>query len=237
MKDKIQSARFEGKAFRRLAGNAVLLLLAIPLLGQQQQAPREPNSYSFEKEAALGSGLADEYRRRVPSVDDSDLLAYVSRIAARLNEFAQEPSPFTIEISGDTDPRLETVGLPGGHLFVPLRLLASAPNEGALANSIAHSIAHIGTTRQVAREGTRGQRVNPAAGQFTFMGGWEYSHAAAPAMVPIGFRKIQAELETEAVRLSAEWMTQSGLADGSFQTAEFEKVRERARALVRATRK
>ena len=64
-----------------------------------------------------------------------------------------------------------------------------------------------------------------------------YGHADAPTMVPLGFQKFQEELETEAVRLSAEWMKQAGFADGIFETGEFERIRERARALVLAAPK
>src|SRR5688572_24073599 len=64
----------------RLIGNPVLLVFTIPLLGQQQQPSPAANFYSLEKEAVLGSALADDYRRRVPSVHDVDLRAYVSKV-------------------------------------------------------------------------------------------------------------------------------------------------------------
>src|SRR4051794_25908159 len=102
----------------RLIGIAVLLLFRIPALGQQQQqALSGVNFYSLEKEAGLGRAVADDFRRRVPSVDDTDLYAYITKIVARLNELAQSPFPITIEISGDTEFKPDTVGLPGGYLF------------------------------------------------------------------------------------------------------------------------
>jgi len=213
----------------RLIGIPVLLLFTIPALGQQQKPSRGVNFYSLEKEASLGRVLADDYRRRVPSVDDVDLRAYVSKVAARLNEFAQNPFPLTIEISGGTE--FETVGLSGGYLFVPLRLLASAPDESELARPVAHAIAHI-ATRQATRQATRGQLANLAAVPLIFIGGWEHGHVDASTMVSLGFRKFQEEHETEAVRLSAEWTKLSGFADGTFETGEFVTTRERARALV-----
>ena len=78
------------------------------------QPSRGVNFYSLEKEPAIGKALADDYRRRTPSVDDPDLLAYVSALAARLNEFARSPFPLTIAISTSTSSDLDAVGLPGG---------------------------------------------------------------------------------------------------------------------------
>src|SRR5438034_1118877 len=107
----------EASSNMRLIGIPVLLLFTVAGLGQQQQHPSSGvNFYSLEKEAALGRALADDFRRRVPSVDDADLRAYVAKVVARLNELAQSPFPITIEISGSTDFKPDTVGLPGGYL-------------------------------------------------------------------------------------------------------------------------
>ena len=55
----------------QLLGIPVLVLFAIPTLGQQQQQPsRGGGFYSLEKEAALGTILARDFRRKVPSIDD-----------------------------------------------------------------------------------------------------------------------------------------------------------------------
>jgi hypothetical protein len=114
----------------RLIDIPVLLLFTILALGQQQQQPSSGvNLYLLEKEAALGKALAADFRRRAPSVDDADLRAYITKVVARLNELAQSPFPITVEISGGTDLKPDTVGLPGGYLFVPIRLLASAQDE------------------------------------------------------------------------------------------------------------
>ena len=109
----------------QLTAILTFLLLTVPLIGQQETS-RSANFYSLEKEAALGNSYAEDFRRQTPSVDDATLRAYVSNVAARLNEFAHSPFPLIIEISGGADSKLEAVGLPGGHLFVSLRLLAGA---------------------------------------------------------------------------------------------------------------
>src|SRR5579862_4761721 len=213
----------------RLVGIPVLLLLTISALGQQQQQPSSgANFYSLEKEAALGKALADDFRRRVPSVDDANLRAYVTKVAARLNELVQSPFPIMVEISGATDFKPDTVGLPGGYLFVPLRLLASAQEEAELARPVAHAMAHI-ATRQATRQATQGQMVNLATVPLIFMGGWAHDDGT---QIPMGFRKLQEEHEAQADRLAAEWVKRSGFADGTFGTGEFGTMRDRARALA-----
>lgn len=214
----------------RLTGISALLLLTLPSMGQQQPS-RGVNFYSFEKEAALGRALADDFRRRAPSVDDADLLAYVTRVAARLNEFAQSHFPLTIEISNATDSKRDTAGLPGGYVFVPLRLLASAEDEAEVARPVAHAIAHI-ATGQATRMATRGLIVNLATVPLIFMGGLAHDHAGA-LLIPVGLRKFQEEDEAQAERLGGEWMARSGLADSTFVTGEFAAMRERARAIAR----
>lgn len=203
------------------------LLLSIPLIGQQEPS-RSVNFYSLEKEAALGKSLADDFRRRTPSVDDAALRAYVSSVAARLNEFARSPFPLMIEISGGSDSKLEAVGLPGGYLFVPLRLLAGVQNEAELAAPLAHAIAHI-ATRATTRQAARGKIDKLGTVPLIFTGGWAHDHAT---LIPLGFREFQEEQEAQANRLAAEWMAQTGLADLTIQSWEFVAAHERARAIL-----
>jgi beta-barrel assembly-enhancing protease len=219
----------EASSNMRLIDISVLLLFTIPALGQQQQQPSsEDNLYSLEKEAALGTALAADFRHRVPSVDDADLCAYVTKVVARLNEFAQSPFRITVEISGSTDLKPDTVGLPGGYLFVPMRLLASAQDEAELARPVAHAMAHI-ATRQATRQATRGQIVNLATVPLIFIGGWAHDDGTK---MPLGFRKFQEEHEAQADRLAAEWVKRSGFADGTFETGEFATMRDRARVVA-----
>jgi predicted Zn-dependent protease len=212
-----------------LIGILASFLLAIPVVGQQKDSP-DANFRSLEKEAALGKGLAEDFRRRTPSVEDPFIRAYVSKVAARLNEFAQIPLPLMIEISGGSDSKLEPVGLPGGYLFIPLRLLAGAQNETELAAPIAHAIAHIATWHATPTE----QAGNATGIPLIFIGDVEHYHATASTLVPVGLRKFQKEREAEADRLAAEWMTQSGLADQTFTSGEFATARERAQAIATA---
>ena len=219
----VEPARFSNTWSR---AGAAFALLTVPLIGQQETS-RSANFYLLEKEAALGNSYAEDFRRQTPSVDDATLRAYVSNVAARLNEFAHSPFPLIIEISGGADSKLEAVSLPGGHLFVSLRLLAGADNEAELAAPIAHAIAHIAT-----REVTRGESGNLATMPLIFMGSWAHDHATASTLIPLGFRKLQQEHEAKAIFLAEEWMAQTGLADQTVESREFVAARERARAIL-----
>lgn len=211
----------------RWMGIPILVLFAIPAPGQQQQQPsRGGGFYSLEKEAALGTILARDFRRKVPSIDDADLHAYITKVVARLNEFAQSPFPI-IEISGGTDVKPDTVGFPGGHLFVPLRLLANAQDEAGLAQPVAHAMAHIAS-----HQAAQGPITTLATVPLIFIANWAYHDATN---VPLGLRKFQEENEAHADQLAAEWVKRSGFADATFETGEFVAMRDRARALAPPT--
>ncbi len=213
----------------RLISIPVLLLFTISALGQQQQQPSSAvNFYSLEKEAALGKALADDFRRRVPLVDDANLRAYLTKVVARLNKIAQSPLPITVEISRSMDFKFDTVGLPGGYLFVPLGLLAIAQDEAELVRPVAHAMADI-ATRQPTRQATQGQIVNLATVPLIFIGGWAHGDGM---QVPLGFRKLHEQHEAQADQLADEWVKRSGFADRTFETGEFAIMRDRARALA-----
>jgi len=213
----------------RLIGVSVLLFIPLALLGQQpQQSPsRDVNFYTLDKEAAIGKLLAADFRHRVSLVDDADLRAYTTRVVTRLNEFAQSPFPITIEISESRDLKSDVVGLPGGHLFVPLTLLASAQDEAELARPVAHAMAHI-TIRQATRLATQGQIANLNTVPLFFTS-WADDHST---LIPLGLRKFQEEHEAHADRLTTDWVRESGFADGTFETGEFATMRDRARILA-----
>jgi beta-barrel assembly-enhancing protease len=183
-----------------------LLLSTIPALGQQQAA-RGVNWFSFEKEEALGRGLAEDFRRRNPSIDDEVLRSYIVTVTARLNQFAQSPFPLSIEISANADTKLEPAAFPGGFLFAPLGLLVAARDEAELAGPLAHALAHI-AARHGTRQATRGEIVNLATIPLVFVGGgWENDRQL---LIPLGFRKFQLEQEAEADGLASRWMAEAG---------------------------
>ncbi len=207
----------------RLIG--ILAFFLLPVIGQQKVS----RDISQEREAAIGKALAENFRSQTPSVDDAALRAYVTKVAARLNEFAHSRFPLTIEIYGGSDSKLEPVGLPGGYLFVPLKLLTEAQIEAELAAPVAHAIAHI-----VTWQGTPIQTGNVTSVPLIFMGAWAHDHVADSTLMPLSSRKFQKEQEAEATGLAAVWMAQRGLANQAFQPGEFATAHERALAIATA---
>lgn len=206
----------------RLIG--ILAFFLLPVIGQQKVS----RDVSQEKEAALGKAYAENFRSQRPSVDDAVLRVYVTKVAALLNEFAHSRFPLTIEIYGGSDSKLEPVGLPGGYLFVPLKLLTAAQNEAELAAPVAHAIAHI-----VTWQATPIQTGSVASVPLIFMGAWAHDHVA-DSTLPLGSRKLRKEQEAAATGLAAAWMAQSGLADQAFEPEEFATAHERALAIATA---
>ncbi len=203
----------------RLNWLAVLVFI-VPVCGQTTAAAAGVNFFSLEKEAALGRGAAEDFRRRNPVLDDEVLRGYVISIAARLNQFARSPFLLSIEMSANADAKLEPAAFPGGFLFVPLRLLVAVRDEAELAGPLAHALAHI-AARHGTRQATRGQIENLATIPLIFAGGWGHDQLST---IPLGFRKFQLEQEAEADRLAGQWMAQAGYSPAAWG-AYLERVR------------
>ena len=96
----------------------------------------------LNKEAALGKRLAEEISRSTPAIESQAIQDYVSQLGAKL--IAQLPSAaFTYTFSvvnGLDNPLDEPLTLPGGYIFVPLRLLIDAKEEAELAGMLAQAI-------------------------------------------------------------------------------------------------
>lgn len=205
----------------RRGNQFALLVFALPVLAQQQPS-RGVNWYSAEKEAALGLHLAADFRSQHSMVDDESLKTYLSGVTARLNQFAQSQMPISIEVVGSPGKTGEAIGLPGGHLFVPLGLVVSAHDEAELAGSLAHALAHI-VARLGTRQATRGQSAGLATIPLLFVGGC----GDDSILIPIGFIPFRRRDEAEADQLAIEWMTRAGYAPAAW-AAYLERVKPRS---------
>ena len=156
--------------------NAAAALLAAFLLapaGAQERSPQGVNFYSLEKELALGRQEAAVLRRELSTVREPRLEAYVARLASELAKHADPRFPYgftlfdyqggpasqrTMAMPFDAfqGPLAEPVALAGGPIFVPLGLLAEAPNEAVFAFQLAHAIAHV-ALRHATRMATRAE--------------------------------------------------------------------------------
>ncbi len=196
-----------------------LLACALPALAQQPS--RGVNWYSVEKEAALGLHLAADFRSQHSMVDDDSLKTYLSAVTARLNQFAQSQMTIAIEVVASPGKTGEAIGLPGGHLFVPLSLLISAHDEAELAGTLAHVLAHI-AARHGTKQATRGEIVNLATIPLIFFGFGGCGDDSV--LIPTGFMPFRRRDETEADQLAIEWMTRAGYAPAAW-AAYLERVK------------
>ncbi len=204
----------------RRASQFALLICALPTLAQPQPS-RGVNWYSAEKEAALGLHLAADFRSQHSMVDDESLKTYLSAVTARLNQFAQSQMPISIEVVASPGKTGDAIGLPGGHLFVPLSLLVSVRDEAELAGNLAHALGHT-VARHGTRQATRGQIVGLAAIPLFFGGCGDDS-----VLIPTGFMPFCRRDEAEADQLATEWMTRAGYTPAAW-AAYLERIRPRS---------
>jgi predicted Zn-dependent protease len=150
----------------RLAAAALLLAALAGPAGTQIPAQKRINFYSLAKEKQLGQAYATQLESALPMAHDPRLEFYVAQLGATVASFADSRFDYTFRLyedrrPGQTQPALplaggcimpadafqgqasEPVVVPGGTIFVPLSLLAAAPNEAVFAFQLAHAVAHI----------------------------------------------------------------------------------------------
>ena len=151
---------------------------------------------SAEKEAALGKQIARDVRSRTVAIANPEIQLYVTAIGLRLAAHASSPFPWTFEVVTGLDdrPPYEPLSIPGGYVFIPLRLLQSASSEREFAQMLAHSMAH-----QILRDTTRFVKPDYATIPLTFIG-------TNNAALPLAFRTLQEQKEQAAERKATEIM-------------------------------
>ncbi|MBV8846922.1 MAG: M48 family metalloprotease [Bryobacterales bacterium] len=187
--------------------HAFLTLFAVAALNAQDQpVGKGVNLYSTEKEVALGTQLASDFRRTHASLDDAAARDYIEQMGARLVRALPQPPPFTYHFELTTDSSgtfLEPASLPGGYVFVPAGLILAAKDETELAGTLAHAIAHI-ATRHGTRQATRAAIAQQATIPLVFVGG---SNGYGPSqgdnlLLPVGMLQFQRAFESEADMLA-----------------------------------
>jgi predicted Zn-dependent protease len=149
------------------------------------QSAKGLNDYSVERERELGRWASANLERALPIVHEPKLDAYVAHLGAALAKNATTPFTYTFAMYEDRRPGNglgkgdltrpagsgaampmdafqgragEPVAVAGGSIFIPLSLLAEAPNESEFAFQLAHSMAHI-ALRHATKEATRADRM------------------------------------------------------------------------------
>jgi predicted Zn-dependent protease len=147
-----------------------VLLASFASIAFAQPTAKYPDFYSVSREVQLGRQAAEALERTLPIVHEPTLDAYLSQLGSDLANHADPQFTYTFAWYDDRSPVTalpdpmvlpsdafsakpeEPVAIAGGHVLVPLRLLAAAPSESVFAFELAHAIAHIAlrhATRQV----------------------------------------------------------------------------------------
>jgi predicted Zn-dependent protease len=190
------------------------LLVALPLLSQDRPAGKGVNSYSLEKEAALGAQLAADVTRATEPLDSQAVRDYVNQLGQRLaRRFPESALTYTFAVIA-TDPASAThepLGLPGGYIFVPAGLFLAVQNEAEFAGMMAHAMAHV-AAHHYTRQATRGEITNTAGAPLICMGGWSRSAMGQgqSIAIPLGLLSFQRLCELEADRLAVSAMAEAG---------------------------
>ncbi len=182
------------------------------------------NSYSVEKEVALGKALAAELDRQYKPLEDPIVTEYLNQLGQTLTRGRPLPLPLSIKVLGTADAIANA--LPGGYLIFSSGFLSSVKTESNLLTAMAHQMGHL-EARQGLRNVSKGQRADFASIPLVFMGSWAGMCTRYPRepVLPLGFRQMSIEFEAEADRLGAERIRASGYqsAADSHQFRELKK--------------
>lgn len=164
----------------RIVAASVLVGLPVLPIYAEEPSPKGVNFYSLEREIQIGQETAAFLTRMLPVVQEPKLDAWLASLTAELAKHADPRFTYRVTVYDDRKPlglsRLamampidalqgrvtEPAALPGGPIFVPLSLLAEAPDETAFAFQLAHAMAHV-SLRHSTKQATRMELQNLAA--------------------------------------------------------------------------
>jgi len=193
-----------------------ILALAGVLLRAQDPTHRNAN-FSKEQEAALGARLAGEVRRQTSAMADTAVHDYIAALGSRLaaqmpgGDWAWEFEAIRDERGGSTH---EPGSVPGGHIFVPARLILAAGSEAELAGMLAHAMAHI-AERHGLRTADRGQG-NLYASLVFIGGGMGMGGNDDRSPLPVAYLSIARANELHADRVAVQAMAAAGYQPAAF---------------------
>jgi predicted Zn-dependent protease len=180
-------------------------------IAQDRPAGGGVDSYSREKEIALGAKLAAEARQRTTPLDYPAFQEYIERLGGRLASYVPEPRcvyTFSSIADDPAGPAHEPLSFPGGFVFVSAQLMLEAQSEPEFAGMLAHAMSHC-AERHGTRAATRGEVAQHAAAPLIFMGGWNGLGAQA-SLMPLSLRQWQGRFEIEADALAAMMLNAAG---------------------------
>jgi predicted Zn-dependent protease len=197
----------------------------------QEPSAKGVNFYSVEKERALGQSLASRLESTLPIVHEPKLDAYIAQLGAALAKYTDSPFTYTFTVYEDrrlsqqlpqpesTVPSAgaalpmdafrgqadEPIAVAGGPIFIPLSLLAAAPNEAVFAFQLAHAMAHIALRHQT-RMATRTELMQISAQVAQNMPTADGDGQA----IPMGILAFSRAAEREADYLAVQIVARAG---------------------------
>lgn len=168
------------------------------------------NSFSPEKEVAVGQQLAAEYEKIVQLNNDPVVNEYVNRLGQNLvlnSDARRFAVRFKVVDSADFDSR----AFPGGVVYVNTGTIAALDNEAELAFVLSQQIAHI-AARHGTEQLTKGQLVNVAAIPAVFQGGpGGFSvRQSASQLIPMSLMQFARKQASEADFLGLQYLFKAG---------------------------
>jgi predicted Zn-dependent protease len=202
----------------------VALLLSAGIGLAQEPSSRGVNFYSVEREKQIGQALAARLESGLPIAHEPKLDAWVAHVGAMLAKYANSPFDYRFVLYEDRRPggpampddfasppvgamapldalrghTAEPLAVAGGPIFVPMSLLAGAPDEAVFAFQLAHAMAHI-VLRHPTRLATKLELVQTAA--------VEDRH---DERLQLGTLPLSRAFEREADYLAAEILSKAG---------------------------
>lgn len=196
----------------------------------QEPSAKGVNFYSVEKERELGQAFAAKLESALPIVQEPKLDAYVAQLGAALAKYADSPFTYTFTVyedrrpgqeppqAGSTMPSAgpvmpldafrgqagEPVAVAGGPIFIPMSLLASAPNEAVFAFQLAHAMAHTASRHQT-RQATKLELMGISAQVAQDMPAGQRGMA-----IPMGYVAFSRAAEREADYWAVQIVSQAG---------------------------
>jgi hypothetical protein len=92
-------------------------------------------------ESAIGKSVANQVKRRLPTMEDEQVVNYVREVGNKLAAVTGR-SDFEYEFNVIMDDKLNAFALPGGKIFVNAGAILKTNSEAELAGLLAHELSH-----------------------------------------------------------------------------------------------
>lgn len=188
----------------------LFLIVLFAAAANAQQPGAGANLYSKAKEAALGDELAQQVEKASTPLDNPAAAKYIIEMGARLaTQLPNAPFPYTFALVATEGSRIEeALGLPGGHIYIPLNVFLAAKDESELAGVLAHAMAHV-ADRDYTRAATRSATAQMPTIPLIFLGALP-GFGGRPAAIPVAFIPFANSSEIQADGLAVKMASGAG---------------------------